>query len=158
MASATRSRAERRTRRYLPLRWRLVLLVTLAITPLRRLTGANWLVRLRRMLGLYAFFYACLHLLVFVVFEHELSLAALWEDILDRPFILVGFCAFLLGKRWQRLHRLVYACGVLALLHMFLLTKSNDYREPLLYTAVFAGLMLLRIPAVRQLGLWQRFR
>lgn len=151
-----------------------LLLVTLAITPLRRLTGANWLVRLRRMLGLYAFFYACLHLLVFVVFEHELSLAALWEDILDRPFILVGFCAFLLlvplavtstkgmmrrlGKRWQRLHRLVYACGVLALLHMFLLTKSNDYREPLLYTAVFAGLMLLRIPAVRQLGLWQRFR
>lgn len=143
-----------------------LLLVTLAITPLRRLTGANWLVRLRRMLGLYAFFYACLHLLVFVVFEHELSLAALWEDILDRPFILVGFCAFLLlvplavtstkgmmrrlGKRWQRLHRAVYLIGVLALLHLFLLTKSNDYREPLLYAVVFTVLLLLRLPALRR--------
>lgn len=139
-----------------------LLLLSLALTPLRKLTGANWLIRFRRMLGLYAFFYACLHFLVFIVFEHELSIPAIWSDILERPFILAGALALLLlvplavtstkammrrlGRRWQQLHRAVYASAVLALLHMFLLNKSEDYREPLLYAALLLGLLLLRLP------------
>jgi sulfoxide reductase heme-binding subunit YedZ len=146
-----------------------LLLLTLALTPLRQLTGANWLVRFRRMLGLYAFFYACLHFLVFVVFEHQLDPVAIWRDILQRPFILAGVVALLLllplaitstdnmmrrlGRRWRQLHRAVYASAVLVLLHVFLLNKSEDYREPLLYAVVLAILLLLRLPAVRRLTL-----
>lgn len=136
------------------------LLITLAITPLRQFTGAAWLIRLRRMLGLYAFFYVCVHFLVFTVFEHSLEIAAVLEDVAERPFILVGFVAFLLliplavtstngwmrrlGKRWKRLHRLVYAIALLAVIHFFLLTKADDYREPAIYAAMLVLLLLAR--------------
>lgn len=142
-----------------------LLLVTLAVTPLRRLTAAQWLIRFRRMFGLYAFFYACLHFGVFAVFEHSLDPASIWEDVVKRPFILVGFIALVLlaplaatstkammrrlGRRWQPLHRVVYPIAVLAVLHMFLLTKSDDYREPLLYAGALTVLLLLRLPAIR---------
>lgn len=138
-----------------------LLLLTLALTPLRRLTGANWLVRFRRLLGLYTFFYACLHFLVFVVFEHQLDPVAIWRDVVQRPFILAGVAALLLllplaitstdnmmrqlGRRWRQLHRAVYASAVLVLLHVFLLNKSEDYREPLLYAVLLAILLLLRL-------------
>lgn len=137
------------------------LLLSLAVTPLRRLTGANWLIRLRRMLGLYAFFYALLHFGVFIVFEHALDLSDILEDILDRPFILAGFAALVLllplaatstsgmirrlGKRWQRLHRLVYLAGLLVILHYLLLNKSDDYQEPAVYAAILAVLLLVRV-------------
>ncbi|MGL6156425.1 MAG: protein-methionine-sulfoxide reductase heme-binding subunit MsrQ, partial [Ralstonia mannitolilytica] len=115
--------------------WTLVLLCcTLAVTPLRRLTGMNWLIRLRRMLGLYTFFYGTLHFLIWLVVDRGLDPASMLKDIGKRPFITVGFTAFVLmvplaatstnamvrrlgGKRWQWLHRLVYATGVLGILH-----------------------------------------
>lgn len=138
-----------------------LLLITLAVTPLRRLTGANWLVRLRRMLGLFAFFYVCLHLAIFLVFEHSLDPAAVWEDVVERPYILVGVLAFVLllplavtstkswmrrlGRRWQQLHRLVYAAAVLAVVHYALLVKTDLLREPAVYAALLALLLGLRV-------------
>lgn len=145
-----------------------LLLLTLAVTPLRQLTGANWLGRFRRLLGLYAFFYACLHFLVFAVFEHQLDPMAIWRDVVQRPFILAGVAALLLllplaitssnnmmrrlGRRWRLLQRAVYPSAVLTLLHIFLLNKSEDYCEPLLYAALLAVLLLLRLTLPRRLG------
>lgn len=136
------------------------LLLTLAITPLRRLTGAHWLIRLRRMLGLYAFLYACLHFLVFAVFDHSLDLAAVLADVIDRPFILAGFLALLLllplaltstkgmmrrlGRNWQRLHRLVYPATALVILHFFMIVKA-DNTEPAIYGLLLAVLLLTRL-------------
>lgn len=138
-----------------------LLLVTLALTPLRWLTGATWLIRLRRMLGLFAFTYVVLHLSVFVVFEHSLRLAGIIEDIANRPYILVGFSAFLLlvplavtstqgwmrrlGRRWKQLHWLVYPAGVLGVVHFFLLIKANRWAEPLIYAGVLALLLGYRV-------------
>jgi sulfoxide reductase heme-binding subunit YedZ len=141
-----------------------MLLLTLAITPLRKLTGANSLVRLRRMLGLYAYFYACLHLLTYVWLDAFFSLAYIWDDIAKRLYITVGFTAFCLltplaatstnamirrlgARRWQRLHRLAYLAAFAAILHFLWLVKA-DLREPLLYLAIFAVLMFARIPPV----------
>lgn len=141
-----------------------MLLVTLAVSPLRKLTGANALVRVRRMLGLYAYFYACLHLLTYVWLDAFFSLAYIWDDIAKRLYITVGFTAFCLltpmaltstnamirrlgARRWQRLHRLGYAAAFAAILHFLWLVKA-DLREPLLYLAIFAVLMLARIPPV----------
>lgn len=136
------------------------LLVTLAITPLRRLSGWSWLTQLRRMLGLYAFFYAVLHFLVYLVFDQGFSLAYIYEDILERPFITVGFTALCillilavtstngwrrrLRANWNRLHRLIYIAGVLVLLHFIWLTRA-DYLEPGIYTLVFILLMAPRL-------------
>jgi sulfoxide reductase heme-binding subunit YedZ len=144
-----------------------LLLVSLAIAPLRRLTGAGWLIRLRRMLGLYAFFYAYLHFMVFVVFEHSLDPLSVAEDIAKRPFILAGFVALVLmvplaitstngmmrrlGGRWKKLHRLVYPIAVLAALHFLMLIKSDDLREPLIYALVLAVLLAARLPLRRML-------
>lgn len=136
-----------------------LLLLTLALTPLRRLAGWNGLIRFRRMLGLYAFFYASLHFASYLL----LDLGAFWRqllvDIVKRPYITVGFSAWLLlvplaltstnammrrlGRHWQRLHRLSYAIALLGVLHFLWLVKA-DLREPLLYAAVFALLMLAR--------------
>ena len=136
-----------------------LLLLTLAVTPLRRLAGWNGLIRFRRMLGLYAFFYASLHFASYLL----LDLGAFWRqllvDIVKRPYITVGFAAWLLlvplaltstnammrrlGRHWQRLHRLSYAIALLGVLHFLWLVKA-DLREPLLYAAVFALLMLAR--------------
>jgi sulfoxide reductase heme-binding subunit YedZ len=141
--------------------WTLVfLLLTLSITPLRQLTGwAGWLAY-RRMLGLYAFFYACLHLLTYLWLDQFFDWAAIWSDILQRPFITVGMLAFLLliplaatstqammrrlKRRWGQLHRLVYLIAVLAVVHYLWLVKK-DLTEPLIYAAVLAVLLAWRV-------------
>ncbi|WP_051412636.1 protein-methionine-sulfoxide reductase heme-binding subunit MsrQ [Pseudoxanthomonas sp. J35] len=137
-----------------------MLMLTLAITPLRQLTGQAVLLRFRRMLGLYTFFYACLHLAAYLVLDLGGYWAQLFEDIAKRPFITVGFLAWLLlvplaatstlgwmrrlGRRWGQLHRLVYAIAVLAVLHFWWLVKS-DVREPALYAAIAAVLLGWRL-------------
>ncbi|HSE12612.1 MAG TPA: protein-methionine-sulfoxide reductase heme-binding subunit MsrQ [Rudaea sp.] len=141
-----------------------LLLVTLAITPLRRITGWAELVRFRRMLGLFAFFYACVHLTIYVVIDLGGYWSQLFADIAKRPYITVGFGAWLLlvplaitstrgmmrrlGRDWQRLHRLVYVIALLAVLHFLWLVKA-DHREPLIYLAAFALLMLARVRGSR---------
>ena len=141
--------------------WTLYLFsLTLAVTPLRKLTGLNWLVRMRRMLGLMAFFYLCLHFTTFVWFDHFFDLGEIWKDILKRPFITVGVLALLLsiplaltstngmvrrlgGKRWQALHRLVYLIVPLGVLHYWWdKAGKNLIAQPLLF-AVLVGLMLV---------------
>ena len=132
------------------------LLITLAITPLRQLTGQPDLIRFRRMLGLYAFFYACLHLAAYLGLDLRGYWTQIFEEIVKRPYITVGFAAWLLlvplaitstkgwikrlGRNWARLHTLVYAIGVLVILHFWWLVKS-DIREPLLYAAILALLL-----------------
>lgn len=135
---------------------------TLAVTPLRRLTGLNWLLRLRRMLGLFTFFYASLHFLCFIWFDHFFDLAEMLKDVVKRPFITVGFTAFVLmlplaltstdgmlrrlGRHWSRLHSLIYAVAVLAILHFWWMRAGkNNFAEPLLFGAVVALLLGLRI-------------
>lgn len=159
--------------------WTLVgLLVTLAVTPLRRLTGRAGLVRYRRMLGLFAFFYAGLHVVTYLWLDQFFELAAIAGDIVKRPFISVGFAAFVLliplaatstqammrrlGRRWQALHRLVYAIAVLGVIHYVWLVKQ-DMTQPLIYGALLAVLLAARLPwgdrllqAVREAGV--RFR
>ncbi len=143
--------------------WALVMLcATLSITPLRRLTGWNALIRLRRMLGLFSFFYACLHLTTYVWLDQWFDWMAIVEDIAERPFITVGFTAFVLmvplaltstnammrrlGHRWQELHRLVYAIAVLAVLHFWWhKAGKNDFAEPLFYALIVGGLLALRV-------------
>jgi len=141
----------------------LFLVLTLAVTPLRKLTGANWLVRLRRMLGLYAFFYGSLHLLAYVWFDKWFDASAIADDVARRRFILVGLLAFaslvplavtstdrmikrLGGKRWQKLHRLTYVAAAAGVLHYYLLVKS-DTRKPLLFAALVALLLGYRLAA-----------
>ena len=141
-----------------------LLLATLAITPLRHLTGRAWLVRLRRMVGLFAFFYLTLHFATYVVLDASLDLAYIAGDVADRLYITVGFAAFVmlvplaatstnamvrrLGPvRWRRLHRLVYAAGVCGALHYLWLVKA-DLREPLVYAGILAALLAARLPAV----------
>src|SRR5690606_15474379 len=127
-----------------------MLMLALAITPLRQLTGQAALVRFRRMIGLYAFAYACLHLSAYLVLDLRGYWTLVFEDIAKRPYITVGFAAWLLlvplaitstkgwirrlGRNWVRLHKLVYVVGVLAVLHFWWLVKS-DIREPALYAA-----------------------
>ncbi|MCP1175265.1 protein-methionine-sulfoxide reductase heme-binding subunit MsrQ [Ralstonia chuxiongensis] len=144
--------------------WTLVLLCcTLAITPLRRITGMNWLIRLRRMLGLYAFFYGSIHFLIWLLVDRGLDPASMLKDIVKRPFITVGFAAFVLmiplaatstnamvrrlgGKRWQWLHRLVYVTGVLGILHYWWhKAGKHDFAEVSIYAAVMAVLLGLRV-------------
>ena len=142
--------------------WALTLLLaTLAVSPLRRLTGWNPLIKARRMLGLFAFFYATLHLLIYFGLDQLFSVAYIGEDILERPYITVGFTAWLLlvplavtstrgwirrlGKRWTKLHRLIYVCAALGVLHFYWLVKA-DTREPLLFAAVLALLLAFRLP------------
>ena len=141
-----------------------LMLVTLAVTPVRRLTGWNQAVRLRRMLGLFAFFYAVLHLATYVVLDRSLLLEEVIEDLTDRPYIMVGFTAFILlvplaatstnamvrrlgGRRWRRLHRIVYIAAAGGVIHFWWLVKA-DVREPLVYAAVLALLLVLRLPPV----------
>ncbi len=137
------------------------LVLTLAVTPLRKWTGANWLVRLRRMLGLYAFFYGALHLLCYVWFDKWFDAAAVAQDVARRRFILVGVLAFaslvplavtstdrmikrLGGKRWQKLHRLTYLAAAAGVVHYYLLVKS-DVRKPLAFAAAVALLLGYRL-------------
>jgi methionine sulfoxide reductase heme-binding subunit len=144
--------------------WVLVLLLaTLAITPLRRLTGWAWLLRLRRMLGLYSFFYALLHVVAFVWLDHWFEWPAIVADVVKRPYLTFGFAAFVLmlplaatstnamvrrlgGRQWQRLHRLVYGIAVLGVLHYwFHKLAKNNLAEPAIYAAVLAVLLGARL-------------
>lgn len=134
-------------------------LIVLAVTPLRRLTGWNELQQSRRMLGLFAFFYACLHFSVYAFLDLGLDWSFLAQDIAKRPYITVGFTAWVLlvalaltstrgmmrrlGRRWKQLHRLVYVIGVLGVIHFYWLVKA-DVREPLIYAAILALLLSLR--------------
>ena len=145
--------------------WTLVcLLVTLAITPLRRLTGQPALVRVRRMCGLFAFFYGAMHFMAWVWWDRGFDLAEMVRDIGERPFIMVGFAAFVLmtllaatstqwamrrlGKRWQTLHRAIYAIGLLAILHYWWhKAGKNDLTQPAIYAAVLAVLLGWRVVA-----------
>ncbi len=136
------------------------LLLTLSITPLRQLTGYTQLLRIRRLLGLFAFFYSLVHVLLWLVFDHSLFWQGMWADIIERPYITVGFLAFILmlplaltsnrfmikklgGKRWQQLHRLTYVVCALGLLHYWWQIKY-DMSHILLLTLIFVGLMALR--------------
>jgi len=137
------------------------LMLTLAVTPLRRLTGWNEIIRVRRLIGLTAFWYACIHLSTYVVFDQSLSLDEIFRDIVKHPWVLVGFTAFLClvplaitstsgwvrrlgGKRWQRLHRLVYVAAAAGVLHYFWLVKK-DVTFPLAYGAVLLVLLGSRL-------------
>ncbi len=136
------------------------LLLCLCITPLRRFTGWRQLTLERRTLGLFAFFYASLHVATYVVLDRELDLTTVIEDILERPYITVGFTSFLillalaltstrsaarrLGRRWKKLHRAVYLAGIGGVVHFLWLVKS-DLRDPLLYAAGLAGLLGIRL-------------
>lgn len=139
----------------------ITLLASMAATPLRLALGWSWPLRLRRMLGLFAFFFALLHFLVYAVIDQNLALGAILEDVSKRKFITAGFAAFVLliplavtsphrvrralgPKRWQRVHRLVYVIGALAALH-FVWRVKRDLSEPLLYALVLSALLLVRI-------------
>ena len=144
--------------------WTLYFLcITLAATPLRRFSGWNWVLKLRRMAGLYAFFYGCLHFLTFLWFDHFFDLQAMLKDVLKRPFITVGFIAFVLliplavtstnamirrlgGKRWQWLHRLVYLIAPLGILHFWWMKSAkHNFTEPLITGAIVFVLLALRV-------------
>lgn len=137
------------------------LIITLAITPLRKILGFPELIRFRRMLGLFAFFYACLHFSTYLVLDKFFDMSEIWKDVVKRRFITVGFTAFLLliplaitstagwirrlgGKRWQALHRLIYLSAILAVIHYYWLVKSAVIR-PLTYAAILAVLLLFRM-------------
>ena len=136
---------------------------TLAVTPLRRFSKWNWLVKLRRMLGLFMFFYGVLHFMTFLWFDHFFDLAEMWKDVLRRPFITVGFIAFVLliplaatstnamirrlgDKRWQWLHRLIYVIAPLAILHFWWMKAGkHNFTEPIIYGSILAVLLGLRV-------------
>jgi sulfoxide reductase heme-binding subunit YedZ len=137
------------------------LTLSLAVTPLRKLTGLNWLGMHRRMIGLYAFFYGTLHFLTYIWFDRAFNLKGTLADVAQRPFITVGFASFLImiplavtstnkmvkrlgGKRWNRLHKAVYVAGALGALHYWMLVKS-DTRAPLTFAFVVALLLGYRI-------------
>jgi sulfoxide reductase heme-binding subunit YedZ len=136
------------------------LLITLAVTPLRRLSGWTWLLRFRRMLGLFAFFYVTLHFLVYASLDQRFDPAAILEDVAERPYITLGMTALLLllplaltstrammrrlGRRWQPLHRLVYPITILGVWHFYWQVKL-DTLEPLIYAAILAALLGFRL-------------
>ena len=136
------------------------LLITLTVSPLRKLTGWHWLLRLRRMLGLYVFFYAVLHLTTYLWFDQFFDWSAIARDILKRPFITIGMSAFALliplaatsnnamirrlgGHHWQQLHRSIYVIAILAVVHYWWMVKL-DIRQPLIYAIILALLLTIR--------------
>jgi len=137
-----------------------LLLVTLAVTPLRKLTGWNRIVQFRRMLGLFAFFYACLHVTTYLFLDQFFDWRAMFEDVIERPYITAGLSAFVLlvplavtstnrwmrrlGRNWSRLHRLVYPAAIIAVIHFLWLVKA-DSLEPGIYAIVLALLLGARL-------------
>jgi sulfoxide reductase heme-binding subunit YedZ len=135
------------------------LLIALTITPLRKMTGANWLIKIRRMFGLYVFFYALMHFITYIWLDQNFDWMEILIDIPKRPFITVGFTAFVLliplaltstnkmmrrlKKNWQRLHKLVYVIAMLGVLHFLWVVKA-DTLEPLVYAVILLGLFLFR--------------
>ena len=144
-----------------------LLLLTLTISPLCRWTGSTAWVRFRRMLGLYVFFYISCHFLIWLVFDHSLDLGAMIEDIVERPYITVGFSAFILlvplavtsnqasvrrlGRRWRSLHKLVYLILLLGILHFLWLVKA-DYLEPGIYATLALILLMHRVVGSKRVG------
>ena len=146
------------------------LCITLAVTPLRRLTRWHWLIKLRRMLGLFTYFYALLHFMAFLWFDHFFDVAQMWSDIVKRPFITVGFCAFALltplaltssnamvrrlgGKRWQLLHRLVYLIAPLGILHFWWMKAAkHNFTQPIIFGVIVALLLGARVLARARRG------
>ena len=142
--------------------WTLIFLIlTLAVTPARKLLRQPGLIRFRRMLGLFAFFYACLHFSVFFVFDHFFDVAAMLDDVAERKYITIGFLGFVMliplavtstagwirrlgGKRWQRLHQLIYIAAVAGVIHFFWLVKS-DITRPTRYAVAVGALLLYRL-------------
>ncbi len=138
-----------------------LLLVTLALTPLRRLTRHNGFVRVRRMLGLFAFFYVCVHFSIWLVVDQFFDWGEILRDIVKRPYITVGFAGFLLliplaltstkgmvqrlGANWRRLHSAVYVVGTLAIIHYLWLVKA-DKLQPIIHGGIFVALLVLRLP------------
>ena len=136
------------------------IMITLAVTPLRQISGRNWLARFRRMLGLFAFFYILMHFIVWLVLDQTLLLSAIAEDIFERPFITIGMAAFTLlltmaatsttglrrhlGKKWQKIHYSIYVIGMLGVWHYWWQVKS-DFTEPLIYAVVLAVLLGYRV-------------
>ena len=142
-----------------------LLLITLAITPIRQLTGLLVLIRLRRMLGLFAFFYVLMHFLTYAILDQGLLFSAIIEDILERPYITLGITALLmliplaitstkgmmrrLGRRWQQLHRLIYPISILGVWHFYWQVKQ-DILEPLVYALILTLLLGFRLWRHRQ--------
>ena len=136
------------------------IMITLAVTPLRRLTGWNWLVRFRRMLGLFTFFYALMHFLTWLILDQGLLMSAIAEDLIERPFITIGFAALLLlvamavtstngmrrrmGRRWDKLHYSAYAVGVLGVWHYWWQVKK-DTSDAWIYAVILAVLLGYRL-------------
>ncbi|OAI08596.1 hypothetical protein A1353_24835, partial [Methylomonas methanica] len=136
------------------------LLITLAVTPLRRLLGWSWLMRLRRMLGLFAFFYAALHFSTYLVLDQFFDWDAIGKDIVKRPYITIGFSAFVLliplamtsndamirrlgGKRWKLLHSVIYLCAIAGVVHFYWLVKK-DLTNPIIFAASLSLLLGMR--------------
>lgn len=148
--------------------WALVFLcITLAITPLRLITGWSGLIKLRRMFGLFCFFYACLHFLIWFWLDQNLDLQAMWADVLKRPFITMGFTTFVLliplaltsnlfsvralGRRWSLLHKLVYVIACTAMIHYWWhKAGKNDFQTVLIYGAIILLLLSCRLPWLRE--------
>jgi methionine sulfoxide reductase heme-binding subunit len=138
-----------------------MILLTLVVTPLRRMTGWPWLLRLRRMVGLFSFFYGVMHLTSYVSFDHVFDIGAILADIVKRPFITVGFTSLVLmlplaltstnsmvrrlgGRRWQNLHKLIYVIAPLGVLHFWWMVK-RDLTEPVIYALILALLLGYRL-------------
>ncbi|MBI2348349.1 MAG: sulfoxide reductase heme-binding subunit YedZ [Deltaproteobacteria bacterium] len=141
--------------------WTLIfLLITLSVTPLRRVAGWQGLIKFRRMLGLFAFFYVCLHFTTYIWLDQFFEFAEIVKDVMKRPFITVGFLSFALliplaltstsgmirrlGKRWQQLHRLTYAIAISGVIHFLWLVKA-DIRRPLIYGSILTVLLAYRL-------------
>jgi methionine sulfoxide reductase heme-binding subunit len=136
------------------------ILIALAVTPLRKISGRTWLLRFRRMLGLFAFFYVSMHFVVWLVLDQELLVSAILEDIVERPFITIGMLAIVLllsmavtstaamrrkmGRRWQKLHNSVYLVGILGVSHYWWQVKK-DITEPLIYALILSLLLGYRL-------------
>jgi len=136
------------------------LLITLSVTPLRKIFGWKQLIRLRRMFGLFAFFYVCVHFSVWIVFDHFFDLDEISKDIVKRPYVTVGFTAFILliplaitstnkmmkrlGARWKQLHQLVYVIAVLGILHYLWLVKA-DVLQPVIHAIILLTLLSVRV-------------
>ncbi|HUA66958.1 MAG TPA: protein-methionine-sulfoxide reductase heme-binding subunit MsrQ [Candidatus Saccharimonadales bacterium] len=137
------------------------LMLTMAVTPLRKITGLNWLIQFRRMLGLYAFFYACLHFFIFFSLDRALSIPSTFTEMAKRKYLIVGSTALLImvplaitstnamikrlgGKRWRALHRLAYVAAIAGVIHYYMQVKA-DVRQPLVFAAVLAILLGYRL-------------
>ena len=144
--------------------WTLYFLcITLAVTPLRRLTNWVWVAKLRRMEGLFTFFYATLHFTTFLWFDHAFDVGEMWKDVIKRPFITVGFIAFVLliplavtstnamikrvgAKNWQRLHKLVYGIACLGILHFWWMKAAkHNFEQPIIFGTIVGVLLLMRV-------------